>query len=149
DLDFSTTLSVDELVTIVRGFYAGKSDTEIARELGNGSRSKTVARARIDVHLLRDSDTDAPFDLDALREYLEKGLTLSEIADKLDVSESTVRRYKHVVETQLEIRQVNDQYRNEFENILQDRELAEHFTENVREDGLSDATEGQETDVSL
>ncbi len=147
--DFGTTLSDEQLVTVVRGYYAGDSDAEIARALGDGSLGKTVARARIDLHLVRDSDADAPFDLDALRELLDEDASTAECAADLDVSESTVRRYRRVVETQQERRTVNDRYRDEFENVLQDRELAERMTEDIHEDGLDDATEGMETNVSF
>jgi hypothetical protein len=149
DLDFSTTLDDDDLVTVVRGFYAGDSDAEIARDLGDASMAKTVARARIDLHLLRDDDTDAPFDLDDLRDHLDDDRNVEDIADSLDVSETTVRRYRRVVDAQNERRRVNDKYRDEFESVLQDRELAERLTANVQEDGLDDATEGMETDVSF
>ncbi|MFC7081967.1 conditioned medium-induced protein 4 [Halorussus caseinilyticus] len=147
--DFGTTFSDEELVTVVRGFYAGDSDAEIARSLGDASLGKTVARARIDLHLLREDDSDAPFDVDDLRELLDAGASAAECADELDVSESTVRRYRRVVETQQERRTVNDQFRNEFENVLQDRELSDRMTEGVQEDGLDDATEGMETNVSF
>ncbi|WP_115864430.1 conditioned medium-induced protein 4 [Halorussus litoreus] len=147
--DFGTTLSDEQLVTVVRGYYAGDSDAEIARELGDDSLGKTVSRARIDLHLVRDSDTDAPFDIDALRDLLDEDASTSACAAELDVSESTVRRYRRVVETQQERRTVNDRYRDEFENVLQDRELAERMTEDMHEDGLDDATEGMETNVSF
>ncbi|WP_135853316.1 conditioned medium-induced protein 4 [Halorussus salinus] len=147
--DFATTLSDTDLVTVVRGFYAGDSDADIARELGDASLGKTVARARIDLHLLRDADEDAPFELDALRDLLEADSSTSECAAELDVSESTVRRYRRVVEAKRQRRTVNDQFRNEFENILQDRELSDRMTESVQEDGLDDATEGMETNVSF
>ncbi|WP_276299591.1 conditioned medium-induced protein 4 [Halorussus lipolyticus] len=147
--DFGTTLSDDELVTVVRGFYAGDSDAEIARNLGDASLGKTVSRARIDLHLIRDSDTDAPFDMDELRDLLDRDATTVECADELGVSESTVRRYRRVVETQQERRTVNDQFRDEFENVLRDRELSDRMTESVQEDGLDDATEGMETNVSF
>jgi hypothetical protein len=147
--DFATTLSDEELVTVVRGFYAGDSDADIARELGDASLGKTVARARIDLHLLRDADEDAPFELDLLRDLLEANSSTGECAAELDVSESTVRRYRRVVEAKRQRRTVNDQFRNEFENILQDRELSDRMTESVQEDGLDDATEGMETNVSF
>ena len=148
-LDFSTTLDDGQLVTVVRRFYAGDSDSAIARILGDVSLSKTVSRARVDLHLLRDADTDAPFDLALLREYLDEEESTEAVAERLDVSETTVRRYRRIVETQDEIRRVNDQFREEFENVLQDREIAERLTQNVQEDGLDDATEGMETDVSF
>ncbi|WP_132059266.1 helix-turn-helix domain-containing protein [Halorussus amylolyticus] len=147
--DFGTTLSDDELVFVVRGYYAGDSDAEIARELGDTSLGKTVSRARIDLHLLRDSDTDAPFDLDALRERLDSGASAAECADHLDVSASTVRRYRRVIETQREKRTVNDRFTDEFENVLRDRELSDRMTEDIQNDGLDDATEGMETNVSF
>lgn len=147
--DFGTTLSDEELVTVVRGFYAGDSDAEIARELGDASLGKTVSRARIDLHLLRDSDTDAPFDLDGLRDLVEADASNAECAEELGVSKSTVRRYRRVIETQQERRTVNDRFRDEFENVLQDRELSDRMTEEAQKDGLEDATEGMETNVSF
>jgi DNA-binding CsgD family transcriptional regulator len=146
NLEFATSLDDEELATVVRQFYAGDSDTEIARTLD--TTAKTVARARADLHLLRDSDTDAPFDLDRLRDRQDDA-PVSEMADELDVSESTVRRYRRVVDTQAEIQRTNDRYRAEFENTLHDRELSERLTSSVHEDGLDGATEGQETDMTL
>jgi len=147
--DFGTTLSNAELVTVVRGFYADDSDAEIARDLGDTSLGKTVSRARIDLHLIRDSDTDAPFDMEELRDLLDRETSTTDCADELDVSESTVRRYRRVVETQQERRTVNDRFREEFENVLHDRELSDRMTEDMQEDGLDDATEGMETNVSF
>lgn len=147
--EFGTTLSDEELVTVVRGFYAGQSDAEIARELGDASLGETVSRARIDLHLVRDSDTDAPFDLDELRNLLDGEASTSECAAELDVSESTVRRYRRIVDVQQERRTVSDRYRGEFENVLQDRDLSERMATDVHDDGLDDATEGMETNVSF
>jgi hypothetical protein len=148
-LGFGTTLDDDELVTVVRGFYEGDSDTDIARRLGDDSLSKTVARARLDLHLLRESDDDAPFDLDRLREAMADDRSAADLADELGVSESTVRRYRRVLETREEIRRVNDRYRDRFETVLRDRGLVDRLTEGVKEDGLEEATEGQEVDVSF
>jgi len=147
--DFGTTLSDEELATVVRGYYAGDSDAEIARALGDASLGKTVARARVDLHLLRDADTDAPFDLDELRELLDAEASTADCADALDVSESTIRRYRRVIETQREMQTVNDRFTDEFENVLRDRELSDRMTEEAQKDGLDDATEGMETNVSF
>jgi FixJ family two-component response regulator len=147
NLAFATSLDDEELATVVRQFYAGDSDSAIADDLD--TTAKTVARARADLHLLRDNDTDAPFDLDRLRDLHDADATVSEMADELDVSESTVRRYRRVVDTQAEIQRTNDRYRAEFENTLHDRELSERLTSSVHEDGLDGATEGQETDMTL
>jgi len=147
-LGFNSTLSDAELATVVEGFYEGENDADIARRLGDDSRAKTVSRARVELHLLRDSDTDAPFDLDALREGLEAGHTTSELADALDASPSTVRRYRRVVEAKAERRRTNDRFRAAFEDALGE-DLSERMTDEVNEDGLDGATEGQETNVSF
>lgn len=147
--EFSTSLSDEELVTVVKGFYVDDSDAEIARQLGDASLGKTVSRARIDLHLLRDRDLDAPFELDALRDSLADGADTADCADEFDVSESTVRRYRRVIESQNEARRVNERFRNEFENILHDRELSDRMTADIQQDGLEDATEGMETNVSF
>lgn len=147
--DFRTSFSIDELTTIIERFYAGDNDTEIARQLGDESLSKTVSRARIDLHLVTDRDTDAPFDLDDLRDLLDTDQPMTQIADDLGVSESTVRRYRHIVEIQRERRVSGDRYREEFEHILKDRGLSDRLTADIQQTGLEDATEGMETNVSF
>ncbi|MFB6106032.1 MAG: conditioned medium-induced protein 4 [Halobacteriaceae archaeon] len=147
-LEFATTLSDAALVTVVRRFYAGDTDAEIARALGDAA-SKTVARARLDLHLIRDTDRDAPFDMDAFRSTLDDAPTNAALADTFDVSESTIRWYRRVVSTERERRRVNDRFRDEFEDALGDRELAERLTSDVQEDGLEGATEGQETNLNF
>lgn len=147
--EFHTSLSDDQLVDVVKGFFAGKNDTDIARDLGDESLSKTVSRARIDLHLVTDRDRDAPFDLDVLRELLETDRAMTDIADEFGVSESTVRRYRHVVEIQNERRLVGDRFHEEFAMIAEDRELGERLTAEVKQSGLEEATEGMETNVSF
>lgn len=148
-LDFGTSLSDEELVTVVRGYYDGDSDTAIARDIEDESLSKTVARARRELHLLRDSDTDPPFDFEAFEDAVEDDVTAAALADSFDVSESTARRYRRVVETKREMRKLNNRYTDEFERLLKDTDLSERHTEGATEDGLEDATEGQETDISM
>jgi len=147
--EFDTSLSDADLVTVVRGFFDDDSDQEIAHMLGDESLAGTVTRARTDLHLLRDADADAPFELSRLRTLVEKDAPVETCAEKLDVSESTVRRYRRVVEAQNECRRANERYVNEFENILTDRELSDRMTREIHEDGLHDATEGMETNVSF
>jgi hypothetical protein len=146
---FDTALSDEELVTVVRRFYAGDDDEEIADELGGAADEKTIARARVDLHLFRESDDDAPFDVAEFRALLADDTPTAECAEELDVGESTVRRYRRIVEAKDAARTVNRQYTNEFENILQDRELSDQMTRDIQQDGLDDATEGMETNVSF
>lgn len=146
--DFETSLSDSDLVTVVRRYYAGDSDAEIARELGEAS-AEAVSRARLDLHLLRDADTDAPFEIDDLRALLDDDASVADAAAELDASESAVRRYRRVIVAQNEARTVNHRYTDEFENVLHDRELSDQMTREIQQDGLDDATEGMETNVSF
>ena len=145
--EFDTSLSDEALVAVVEGFYTGSADSAIAEELGVSRRD--VFRARLDLHLVRDRDTDAPFDFEAFRDRLSEGHSTSDVADEFDVSASTVRRYRRVVESQNEARRVSDRFRSEFEDALVDADLAEQFTTDMKDDGLDEATDGMETNVSF
>jgi hypothetical protein len=147
-LTFETNLSDDEYVAVVRGFYAGDSDADIAADLDDVAPD-AVAAARVDLHLFRDADTDAPFDIAELRDLLEAGASVDDCAADLDADEATVRRFRRVVEAQDAARTVNHRFTDEFENVLRDREISGRMTENVQQDGLDDATEGMETNVSF
>ncbi|MCO8242675.1 MULTISPECIES: conditioned medium-induced protein 4 [unclassified Haladaptatus] len=145
--EFNTTLDDEQLATVVRRFYAGDDDEEIAAELGE--REESVARARIDLHLFTLSDTETPFEIERLRMLVDDDVSTADCAGELDVSEATVRHYQRVLEAKDEARAVNQQYTNEFENILQDREISDRMTGDIQQDGLDDATDGMETNVSF
>lgn len=145
-LTFDTDLSIDAYETIVRGFYDEVGDTSLADRIGHDR--ETVVRARHDLHLIRNAETDVSFDTDAFRQLITDDHTDAEIADRLDISESAVGDYRRVVEVNDEIRRVNSRYTDEFEELLTDADLEEH-TEDVTETGLDEATEGMETNVSM
>ncbi len=146
--------SRDELVELVRLFYAGKGDAAIARELGDRD-AEEVARARIGLHLVMEEDrkglidNDEPVDGDELRERLEAGESIDEVAADIGASESALERHRRILEVEEERRLVGDRFRREFERILGDRALSDRLTEGLTEDGLEDATEGIETNVSF
>jgi len=146
-LEFDTDFDDDELADVVKRFYAGESDAEMAEHVG--ADADVITRTRLDLHLLREADTDVPFDVDRLRELRETDATPGELAEELDASRDTIRRCARALDTKDEIRRVNDRYRAEFENALRDRELSERLTSTVHEDGLDEATEGQETDIDF
>lgn len=145
-LAFETGLSIDAYETIVRGFYDGAGDTALADRIDRDR--ETVVRARYDLHLIREGETDVPFDTDAFRRLMTEDHTDEEIADHLDVSVSDAEDYRRIVETEDERRRVNSRYTSEFEERLTDADLREH-TDNVTETGLDEATEGMEIDVSM
>ena len=147
DQGFDTDLADPDLATVVERFYDGAGDTAIAESLDVSRRA--VFRARMDLHLVRDRDTDAPFEIEVLRDHLEADRTTGEIADDLGVSASTVRRYRRVVRARTEARRASHRYRSEFEDVLLEAEMGEQFTGDIAEDGLEDATEGTETNVSF
>jgi hypothetical protein len=145
--EFDADLDDEARKHLLVRFFEGADDEEIAAELDVSAQ--TVFLGRTDLHLLRESDLDAPFDLDALREHLDGGATVAEATTRFDVAESTIRRYERVLDTRYERRQVNGRFRDEFEELLTDADLGARMTEDVRETGLEDATEGMETDVSF
>lgn len=145
--EFATDLNDDELVRVVRGFYEGERDSDIADALDN-SRS-VVFRARMDLHLVRDRDLDAPFELSTLRDLLDDGRSTADIAAELDVSASTVRRYARVIRAQHAARQVSHRYRSAFEEAFTEVDLSVSMTSEMKEDGLEGALDGTETNVSF
>lgn len=144
---FESDLDEEALYAVLRRFYEGESDAAIAESLD--VENEEVFLARTDLHLLRETDVDPPFAFEELRELLDAEYTDSEMAAVLDAEEETVERYRRVLRTQRESRQVNGRFRDEFEEILTDANLGTRMTEDVRETGLEDATDGMETDVSF
>ena len=147
DYDVAPERSGEELVEIVRLFYAGEDDAAIARELG--VNADDVAHARIDLHLVTDDDRDGPIDPGELRQRRDAGESITGIADDLGVGDSAIERAERVAAVEAERRVVGDRFRREFEHVLGERALSERLTEKVAEDGLEDATEGIETNVSF
>lgn len=145
--EFDTDLGDEALARVVRGYFEGDSDTEIAEAIDADRRA--VFRARLDLQLLRDRDTDAPFEMADLRDLLVDDVPVSGIAEELDASESTVRRYRRVLRAQHEARQVSHRFRAEFEDQFTDAELSEQMTSDVKEDGLEEATEGMESESDV
>ena len=143
--DLTTDLGVERLVELVAAFYAEADDAAIADQLDESP--ETVERARLDLHLVRERDTDAPIEPSTLRERLADADAATVAAD-LDVPESTVEQYRRVAETQAARRTVGDRFREAFDEIYLDTDLDAH-TDDVTRDGLDEATEGMENELSL
>ncbi|MFB6152319.1 MAG: conditioned medium-induced protein 4 [Haloarculaceae archaeon] len=140
---FGTDLDEDTYVELVRAFYEEGDDDAIAERLG--LPRETVFRARLDLHLLRESDTG--FDVCTLRR--NRDADDETLAAELGVDVETLRRYRRVVAAQDAVRAANHRYQREFDELLTDADLAGHFTDAVQDDGLREAAEDIETDVSF
>ena len=150
---FRTELDDDALVTLVRGFYAGRGDDALAEELGVGESA--VVEARLDLHLLRETDADADFDVTAFRKrVVADDPTDAELAAAFDIDTERAARYRRVVEAQAAARGVSYRFTSEFEDALAEAGLATQLTAAVRETGLDEATEDidsldSDADVSM
>lgn len=139
EYNIQTSLNEEELSTLVRKYHDGESDKEIARALGTPSRDKTVMRARRKLHLLHDSDFDAPFDLSHLRELLDEGEDPKTIADTLAIGKTTVREYTAVITAETEAENVDHKYQQRFEDALgSDDQYAQTLSDSARASGLED-----------
>jgi predicted transcriptional regulator len=146
---FKTKLKPIQLAKLVSAYYAGKNDTEIARELGDEKLSKTVARARVRLKLFRDLDFRMPFDREKMEELLESGKTMKEVSDELGVSPSTLREYRHVIEQRDD--ESIDPYLERIKDVMEDRDLTEQMTRSATKDSLGesiDITEAELIDVT-
>ncbi|SEO55227.1 hypothetical protein SAMN04487948_103193 [Halogranum amylolyticum] len=144
---FVSGLDDDDLHTVVERFYEDESDADIATAVGVDE--DTVFDARMDLHLVRETDRDAPVDLDELRRLLVEETSIEERAAALGTDETVVSHYSEIVEADLESTRANDRFRDEFEELFTDSALTNRMASDAREDGLREATEDLETDVSF
>jgi hypothetical protein len=144
---FETGLDDDALVGVVTRFYAEEDDAAIADALGVDE--PVVRRARLDLHLVRDADRDAPFPIADLRELIVDDVPPEERAERLDADADVVERYSHVVETDLRSTRANHRFRDEFAELLTDADLRESHTGDAHDTGLEEAQEDIETNTQL
>lgn len=145
--EFTTDLDDSMLIELLKRFYDGDTDEALAGALDIDDRE--VIRARLDLHLVRPKERDAPFDVSAADRAVASGETVDSVSDRLDISESTLRRYLRIYEVELRSRQANQRFRDAFDSILADAELSARMVRDVHEDGLKEATEGLESNVSF
>lgn len=146
---FKTKLKPIQLAKLVCAYYAGKNDTEIARELGDEKLSKTVARARVRMKLFRELDFKMPFDRNQMEHLLVSGKTMKEISEELGISPSTLREYRHVLEAMVD--REMDQYLERIRDVMEDRDLTESMTTSATRDAFGesiDITEAELIDIT-
>ncbi len=145
--DFETALDTAALITILRGFHNDDDDRELAAELD--CSAETVRAARLNLHLVGEADRDADVDLDRLRRLIVEDMPLAERAEQLNETAETTQYYSEVVRADLRSTRANNRFRDEFAELLTDSDLTGQLATDAREDGLRDATEDIETDVSF
>ena len=144
---FETALPDSALLVVLRGFHDGRSDEAIAADLVCAPAA--VRRARLDLHLVREADREAPFDLEHLRRLLVDDASLEIRAERLGSDADTVAHYSEVVAADLRSTRANGRFRDAFAELLTDADLTDQLAADAREDGLREATEDLETDVSF
>jgi len=153
---FRTALDDGALVAVVRGFYAGRDDDDIAGKLD--ATADTVVEARLDLHLVREDDIGEDVDTAAFRRRVvgaEAGdRSDAELAEAFDVDAERAAHYRRVVEAQAAARRVSHRFQQAFEDALSEAGLSTRLTAAVRESGLDEATEDidsldSDADVSM
>jgi len=146
--DFDTDLDTDTYVAVVRAFYADESDAAVAADLGVDP--DTVFDARMDLHLVGEADTDLPVDLPALRAALADDDTDVDAVDAgTDTDAATLERARAVAAAQNEARRASHRFQSAVEDVLTDAGLADQRTASIQDDGLEEAAEDIETDLSF
>ena len=153
DSSFATDLDDDAYKRVVRGFYADEDDATIAADLSVDEA--TVRRARLDCHLVRESDREGPADYTALKRRITETdgeldeETTETLAAEFDAEPETVDRLAAVAAAELASARANGRFHDEFRDLLTDAAITDSYAGDARDDGLRDATEDIETDVSL
>ncbi|PSP78374.1 conditioned medium-induced protein 4 [Halobacteriales archaeon QS_1_68_20] len=144
--EFDSDFDRDELVTVATEFYDDADDVDIADALSVSRHD--AFQVRMDLHLVTDEDLDPAFDADAAEDLLDSEPPET-VADELGTNADAVRRYAHAREARNRSLRANERFRDRFDEILADSDLATRLAQDVQEDGLDEATEGLETDVSF
>lgn len=131
-----TKLTPEQLSSVVRLFYKGLSDTEIAEQLGDRALNKTVSRARIKLHLFRETDLKPPFDKEEFLRLADAGKSVKDMAESLRVAPSTISEYRNIFDSQKASER--DGYTKRFSDILSDQDVSERMVTVHTEDGLQD-----------
>ncbi|ELZ58560.1 MULTISPECIES: hypothetical protein [Halorubrum] len=171
---FSTDLADDAYVLVARSRFEEENDEAVAATLRDALAeledaavdpdavdAETVRRARLDLHLVRESDrevgeddadgdgADDEFAYDDLKRLTAAGNSIVECAEELGATPDRVARYAAVARTDIASTRANDRFRDAFRDLFADADIEGSLASDAREDGLEEATEDIETDVSL
>jgi hypothetical protein len=146
-LEFETDEEAETYAEVVRGFFGDDSDGEIAA--GIDTDAGHVVAMRMDLHLIRDADTEIGAEIREIRRRRADGESVTEIAEALDLDPEELEGVVRALDAEAASRRVNDRYRDEFETIVADGDLSSRLARDAREDGLREATEGMENELSM
>ncbi|ELZ51309.1 hypothetical protein C464_01361 [Halorubrum coriense DSM 10284] len=175
---FSTPLDDAVYALVARGRFDGADDATISAAIRDALEesadaqsdeidpadidAETVRKARLDLHLVRESDREvdadevggddggeSPFAYADLKRLTAAGNSIVECAEALDTAPDAVARYAAVARTDVASTRANDRFRDAFRDLLTDADIEGSLASDAREDGLREATEDIETDVSL
>jgi len=159
---FGTDLDDAAYARIARGRFEEADDAAIASAVAAETESdnetvdidsETVRDARFDLHLIRESDRAVPdgagFAYADIKRLTAEGNSIRECAEALDADIEAVAEYATVARVDLTATRANDRFRDEFRELLTDAAIEGSHAATAREDGLKEATEDMETDVSL
>jgi len=146
-LEFETDEETETYARVVRGFFADEDDGETAEAVGTDADH--VLAMRMDLHLVRDGDIETTFEPREIRRRRADGESVAEIADALDADPEALEGAVRALDAESASRRVNDRYRDEFEAIVADGDLSSRLATDAREDGLREATEGMENELSM
>lgn len=135
--NIQTKLSNDQLVTVVRRYFDGETDAEIARQLGEKNLDKTVSRARVRLHLFRERDFDTEVNLDELMNCLTEGNSASDCGDEFGIAKSTANRYRRLIKFRREAKRIDNEYWERFQRYCNEDDEEALVMSSL--DGLKDA----------
>ena len=87
-----------------------------------------------------------PFEKQVLKDMIDAEVNMKEIAERLDVSPSTLREYRHVLEEEED--HTLDLYLERIKDIMEDRDLSEQMTHSATADSLGDSIDITEAELA-
>ncbi|WP_142857491.1 conditioned medium-induced protein 4 [Salinigranum halophilum] len=142
---FRSSLGTSALVTVLRGFFADATDADLASDLD--VTEDEVFTARMDLHLVTDADR-TPVD-NRVHRLVVADASLDECLTAVDADPTVVRQSYLAQTSRVAATRASHRFRDEFAELLTDEDLSTRLASDARRDGLKDATEDLETDVSF
>ena len=137
----------ETMLTIARGFYDGTTDDDLSETVDRSL--ETVRRVRFALHLVHDADLDGPVPEDQVDEVLSTERSVSALATEYEAAEQAVRRQLAATRAASRMRQASHRFRDQWDELLGDGDVADHMPDDVTEDGLREATEDIEVDTAF